>query len=75
MSKYGKLGPDPNILGKFDFIEIFETALLVRFQQALNGHSHLYKTQVYANLTVFDPKCPNMEKMAQTPKFWKFLFF
>ena len=55
MPKYGKLGPDPQILGNFDFFNLVEIALPLCFQRALNHYSHFYITQVMPIL-LFWPK-------------------
>ena len=52
MPKYGKLGPDPQILGNFDFFNLVEMASPLRFQRALNDYWHFYKTRVMPILLV-----------------------
>ena len=75
MPKYGKLGPDPQILGNFDFFNLVEIALPLRFQRALNDYSHFYITQVMPILLFLTQNAQIWEIGPRPPNCGAFRFF
>ena len=67
-----EIGPRPQILGNFEFVSFHLKVPHQYDSNELSTTIHHFLNWRYANFTVFDPKCPNMENWAQTPNFGKF---